>query len=139
WDGMCESAVKVSRGALGASITLMLLLAHAASAQEPPMPEHHHMDAPPQGWAWSTDAAIFAGFNYQERKFTDFSAWESQNWFMLAGERPAGRGTLSVDGMLSLEPFTFEKRGSPQVFQTGEVYHGGPNIDRQHPHDLIMG
>jgi hypothetical protein len=41
--------------------------------------------------------------------------------------------------MVSLEPFTLKKLGSPQVFQTGEAYHGAPLIDYQHPHDLLMG
>ena len=35
----------------------------------------------------------FFGFNYQQRKFADFSAWESQNWFMVSGERPLANGT----------------------------------------------
>jgi hypothetical protein len=126
--------------ALLAALALSTLAA-TARAQEPAAPDHQHMtmtDAPP-GWTWMTDGSIFFGYNDQERKFTDFSTWESQNWGMLAGQHPLGRGTFSFDVMMSLEPFTFNKIGSPQVFQTGEVYHGGPIIDRQHPHDLIMG
>lgn len=119
---------------------LTLLAAGPARAQDQAMPEHHHMaEAAAPAWTWTTDGSVFVGYNYQQRKFTDFSAWESQNWFMLAGQRPLGRGTFSFDGMLSLEPFTLDKLGSPQVFQTGETYHGGPIIDRQHPHDLVMG
>ena len=107
------------------------------------MPDHQHMDmkmdAAAPAWTWTTDGSIFFGYNYQQRKFTDFSAWESQNWFMLAGQHPLGPGTFAFDAMLSLEPFTLDKIGSPQVFQTGETYHGGPIIDRQHPHDLDHG
>ncbi len=40
--------------------------------------------------------------------------------------------------MFSLEPFTLQDIGSPQVFQTGETFEGAPLIDYQHPHDLIM-
>ena len=40
--------------------------------------------------------------------------------------------------MFSFEPFTLRDIGSPQVFQTGETFHGAPLIDYQHPHDLIM-
>ena len=29
--------------------------------------------------------------------------------------------------------------GSPQVFQTGEMFRDAPLIDYQHPHDLVMG
>jgi hypothetical protein len=40
--------------------------------------------------------------------------------------------------MFSLEPFTLQDLGSPQVFQTGETFQGAPLIDYQHPHDLVM-
>jgi hypothetical protein len=40
--------------------------------------------------------------------------------------------------MNSLEPWTYEKRGSPELFQTGESYRGRPLVDRQHPHDFFM-
>jgi hypothetical protein len=90
------------------------------------------------GWSWMPDANIFFGYNYQQREFTDQSAWESQNWFMLYGTRTLGPGQLQIEGMLSLEPFTMRGIGSPQLFQTGESYQGGPLIDRQHPHDLFM-
>src|SRR5579862_5191488 len=42
----------------------------------------------PQTWLWTTDGTAFFGYNYQQRKFTDFTSWESQNWFMLMGQRP---------------------------------------------------
>jgi hypothetical protein len=90
-------------------------------------------------WTWDASARVFFGYNYQLRKFTDFAAWESQNWLMGAGERPLEGGTLRLSSMLSLEPFTLEEIGSPQVFQTGEAFHGAPLIDYQHPHDLLMG
>ncbi len=90
------------------------------------------------GWNWTTDLSAFFGFNYQRRKFTDFQEWESQNWFMGAGTRQTRRGTVTVASMLSLEPFTIQDLGSPQVFQTGEVFERAPLIDYQHPHDLLM-
>jgi hypothetical protein len=40
--------------------------------------------------------------------------------------------------MNSLEPATFAKRGSLELFQTGESYRGQPLVDRQHPHDFFM-
>jgi len=92
-----------------------------------------------KGWTLTSDAQVFFGYNYQHRKFTDFSAWESQNWFMLTAEHPIGAGRLMLRGMASLEPFTLKALGSPQVFQTGETYRSAPLIDYQHPHDLIMG
>jgi hypothetical protein len=63
---------------------------------------------------------------------------ESSNWTMVHVGRSIGRGRLSLMLMNSLEPWTFEKRGSPELFQTGESYGGRPLVDRQHPHDLFM-
>jgi hypothetical protein len=98
----------------------------------------HEEPALQAGWTWIIDANVFAGYNYQRRRYTDFTAWESQNWGMLAGRRPLGPGQLSVHGMVSLEPFTIRNLGSPQVFQTGETYENFPLVDYQHPHDLVM-
>jgi hypothetical protein len=64
--------------------------------------------------------------------------FESQNWFMPMAYRRVGAGTLQLRAMLSLEPLTFSGIGSPQLFQTGEVYKGRPIVDAQHPHDLFM-
>lgn len=139
-NASCSSC---SSGAIATLVTMVVAMlgAGSARAQDPAMPGHQHMvmEGATPAWTWTTDGSIFFGYNYQQRTFTDFSAWESQNWFMLAGQRTLGPGTFSFDGMLSLEPFTVNTIGSPQVFQTGETYHGGPIIDRQHPHDLIMG
>jgi len=64
--------------------------------------------------------------------------FESANWFMPEAIRRVGPGTLDFRGMLSFEPFTFAKGGSPLLFQTGETYKDQPLIDRQHPHDFVM-
>jgi hypothetical protein len=102
-----------------------------------------HDTAPAQpaatAWEWSWDANAFAGWNYQRRKFRDFSTLESQNWLMGAGERELADGRLALRAMLSFEPFTLQRIGSPQVFQTGETYEQAPLVDYQHPHDLFMG
>jgi hypothetical protein len=102
------------------------------------MPGMQHDAAQTAGWQWTDDANAFVGFNDQERKFTDFRAWESQNWMMLEGTHRLDRGTFRLITMASLEPFTLHKIGSPQVFQTGETFHGAPLTDYQHPHDLFM-
>jgi len=114
------------------------------------------------GWIWTTDANVFAGYNYQQRLFADFAAIESQNWGMLSATRQAGPGKLTLTGMLSLEPLTIgylvdagdggmtrvdavsptgehvRFGGSPQLFQTGESWQTVPFINIQHPHDLFM-
>ena len=58
---------------------------------------------------------------------------------MAAGRRQGTLDAVTVAAMFSLEPWTIQRIGSPQVFQTGETYRGAPLIDYQHPHDLFMG
>src|SRR5262245_28925898 len=131
---------------------VMCAMATTASAQDDPS-DHHHDDQPDHHsasatadehgmsmstWTWATDANVFVGYNYQERHFADFSAWESQNWFMGSGAHAIGRGRLTFASMLSLEPFTMHAHGSPQLFQTGESYQRTPLLNYQHPHDLVM-
>jgi hypothetical protein len=126
------------------AIALVLCtLATTASAQDDPSDHHddqpeHHQDASIATWTWATDANVFVGYNYQERHFADFSAWESQNWFMVSGAHRLGEGRLTFASMLSLEPFTMHAHGSPQLFQTGESYQRMPLLNYQHPHDLVM-
>jgi hypothetical protein len=112
-----------------------LLMASSAAAQDA---THVHQPPAAAAWAWRLDGHVFAGFNYQYRKFRDFNAVESQNWLMLTGSGAAGRGRLGLISMFSLEPLTMGGFGSPQVFQTGETYQGAPLIDSQHPHDVVM-
>jgi hypothetical protein len=66
------------------------------------------------------------------------SSFESGNWNMLHAGRALGPGRISLMMMNSLEPATYPARGSPELFQTGESYHGEPLVDRQHPHDFFM-
>src|SRR4029078_2440780 len=106
-------------------VVLMLIAAPGTTlAQEAPPPEHQHPGSSPEplqnAWSWAGDANVICGYNYQNRKFTDFSVWESQNWFMLTGQRRVGRGQLTLDGMVSLEAFTMHELGFAQVFSTRE-------------------
>ncbi len=121
--------VKVRR-----SIFLVTLLLMAARADAQPSAE-----GPPSAdaWRWTFTGNAFAGLNYQHRRFRDFTTFESQNWAMGRGERPLGRGQLTLHTMFSLEPFTLKRIGSPQVFQTGETFGNTRLIDYQHPHDLF--
>ena len=101
--------------------------------------EHQHQEPTAATWTWTLDANAFLGRNYQRRLFADYTTWESQNWFMLAADRPGPGGRLNVNAMVSLEAFTMHDRGSPQLFQTGESYQRTPLVNLQHPHDLLMG
>jgi hypothetical protein len=124
-------------GIAARSIVLLTLVVGAAEAQD--HTGHQMPSAATPSWQWTWDSSVFFGFNYQRRRFTDFDAWESQNWFMGHGQRSGERDTFRVHGMTSLEPFTMADIGSPQVFQAGETFGGVPLVDYQHPHDLIMG
>jgi hypothetical protein len=54
------------------------------------------------------------------------------------GLTKAGRGTLLLRGMFSIDALTSGNDGYPLLFQTGETYKELPLVDRQHPHDLWM-
>jgi hypothetical protein len=109
------------------SLAVVLAIPGAGLAQDTPT------------WRWAWDGNIFFGLNRQDRRFVDVTAWESQNWGMLAVDRPV-RSTdrFTVMGMLSVEAFTIDPQGSPQLFQTGESYQQVPLVNYQHPHDLLM-
>src|SRR5436190_21895636 len=98
------STILIPSGVLPVRTPCVLLLvslsAATARAQQPAMPEHQHTMQPSDTtWTWSTDASVFFGFNAQDRKFTDFTEWESENWIMLAGQRALGPGRFSFDAM----------------------------------------
>jgi hypothetical protein len=62
----------------------------------------------------------------------------SESMFMGMAQRMLGSGTLTLRGMVSLDPL-MGKSGYPLLLQTGETADGvKPLIDRQHPHDLFM-
>jgi hypothetical protein len=63
----------------------------------------------------------------------------SPNWFMASTARAAGKGSVMIQWMGSLDPLTVTERRYPLLFQTGETAFGKPIVDGQHPHDLIMG
>jgi hypothetical protein len=131
------SGTRSLRRALSSILLLALPIGAYAQDAAPAQP-HAHAATPAAGWLWGGDTRLFFGFNDQERKFTDFAVWESQNWVMGSGRRSWGATRLELAAMLSFEPFTIEDIGSPQVFQTGETFQNAPLIDYQHPHDLIM-
>lgn len=111
-------------------------LGSGTSWQPASSPSHMvHKDA--GGWLLMLHYNLFAGLNVQggPRGSTTF---ESANWLMGMAYHQLGPGTLQLRGMVSAEPLTFPRGGSPLLFQTGETYKGRPLIDRQHPHDLVM-
>jgi hypothetical protein len=110
-----------------------------AWGQSPTEADHEQMrnHAADRGWQIMLDGALFATFDDQggRRGAREF---ESQNWFMAMGTRRLPRGTLTLSGMVSAEPFTVGSAGYSEIFQEGEAYQGLQVTDRQHPHDLFM-
>src|SRR5881409_1575095 len=122
--------------AVACLVLALLGLGRDASAQEPP---------PAPSWHFLQDGVVFTTFNRQggprelpfgltPRSETDF---RSQNWYMAMATHRLGPGTVTLSGMLSLEPVTVGARGYSELFQVGEAYQGLENIDRQHPHDFF--
>ena len=99
--------------------------------------EHQH-PAPDQDgaasdtkWTWTTDANAFFGYNYQQRKYADFAAWESQNWVMLDASRRIGRGRLTIDVMGSFEPWTIGRLVYAGRDSEGRLIRLPPTADRR--------
>jgi hypothetical protein len=90
-----------------------------------------------RGWHLMAHTNIIVGFNHQGGPRGAGKA-QSQNWLMLMQHHSLGRGAIEFRQMLSAEPLTTPHPGFPELFQTGETYHGQPLVDHQHPHDLFM-
>jgi hypothetical protein len=144
-DGMMEMGpVLMMRGEdmfirLGASKLNLLPMGRMASGTswQPASTQMNMLHKQAGDWLVMFHYNAVVGLNSQggSRGVTKF---ESANWLMPEAIRRVGKGTLDLRGMISFEPFTFAKGGSPLLFQTGETYKGQPLIDRQHPHDFVM-
>jgi len=62
---------------------------------------------------------------------------ESVNLLMLMEQHKVGKGMLLFRQMFSAESLTSPHPGFPEIFQTGETYHGQPLVDHQHPHNVF--
>ena len=80
---------------------------------------------------------VFVMFNDQgsPRGETEVKA---PNWWMGMARHAVGRGTLTLNLMLSLDPATVGAQGYSHIFQVGETFNGDALIDHQHPHDFLM-
>jgi hypothetical protein len=56
---------------------------------------------------------------------------------MLMEQHKLGAGTILVRQMFSAESLTSPHPGFPELFQTGETYHGEALVDHQHPHNVF--
>jgi hypothetical protein len=88
------------------------------------------------GWDLMAHGVIFLDYNQQGGPRGAGKA-ESVNWLMLMEQHPLGRGTILFRQMFSAESLTSPHPGFPELFQTGETYHGRPLVDHQHPHNVF--
>ncbi|HLX36344.1 MAG TPA: hypothetical protein VKR29_01035, partial [Candidatus Binataceae bacterium] len=89
------------------------------------------------GWNMMGGGLAFGGYDYQGSRRGGGQVF-STNYAMLMAERPLLGGEFGARLMMSAEEFTDGGRGYPLLLQSGEEFHGVPNHDRQHPHDLFM-
>ena len=80
--------------------------------------------------------AIFADYNQQGGSRGEGKS-ESVNVGMTIEQHVLGRGTILLRQMFSAESLTSPHPGFPELFQTGETYHGEPLVDHQHPHNVF--
>lgn len=79
---------------------------------------------------------VFLTYNQQGGPRGEGKA-ESVNYAMLMQQHQVGAGTLLFREMFSAESLTSPHPGFPELFQTGETYHGQPLVDHQHPHNVF--
>ena len=88
------------------------------------------------GWQWMAHGVIFADYNQQGGPRGEGKG-ESVNWGMLMEQHRLGGGTILFRQMFSAESLTSPHPGFPELFQTGETYHGEALVDHQHPHNVF--
>jgi hypothetical protein len=112
------------------------LHAGAGTAWEPAsVPAHLWMTSREQ-WDLMAHGVVFLTYNQQGGPRGAGKA-ESVNWLMVMEQHKVGKGTLLLRQMFSAESLTAPHPGFPEIFQTGETYHGVPLVDHQHPHNVF--
>ncbi len=89
------------------------------------------------GWELMAHGVIFADYNQQGGPRGGGAKAESVNWGMLMEQHELGGGTILLRQMFSAESLTSPHPGFPELFQTGETYHGVGLVDHQHPHNVF--
>ena len=112
--------------------------AHAASgtAWQPAATPGHLWMKSLKMWDVMAHGVIFANYNEQGGPRGEGKA-ESVNWLMLMEQHALAGGIVMFREMFSAESLTSPHPGFPELFQTGETYHGQPLIDHQHPHNVF--
>ena len=133
----------------GTSMAGMEMSAATANGSQLPSPHAgsgtgwQPASVPANGWMWMrggwdvmAHGLIFADYNQQGGPRGAGKA-ESVNWGMLMEQHKLGAGTILFRQMFSAESLTSPHPGFPELFQTGETYHGEPLVDHQHPHNVF--
>ena len=89
------------------------------------------------GWELMAHGVIFVDYNQQGGPRGGGAKAESVNWGMLMEQHKLGNGTILFQQMFSAESLTSPHPGFPELFQTGETYHGEALVDHQHPHNVF--
>lgn len=87
-------------------------------------------------WDVMAHGVVFLDYNQQGGSRGEGKA-ESVNWLMLMEQHKLGQGSILFREMFSAESLTAPHPGFPELFQTGETYHGQPLVDHQHPHNVF--
>lgn len=87
-------------------------------------------------WDLMAHGVVFVDYNQQGGPRGEGKA-ESVNWLMLMEQHTLGHGSILFREMFSAESLTAPHPGFPELFQTGETYHGQPLVDHQHPHNVF--
>ena len=88
------------------------------------------------GWDVMAHGTAFLTYNQQGGPRGVGKA-EAANYLMTMEQDSLGPGTLLLRQMFSAEALTSPHPGFPELFQTGETYHGQPLVDHQHPHNVF--
>jgi hypothetical protein len=120
-------------------VALQISSPHAGSGTgwEPVSVPAHEWMLMRGGWELMAHGQIFIDYNQQGGPRGGGAKAESVNVGMLMEQHPLGRGTILFREMFSAESLTSPHPGFPELFQTGETYHGAALIDHQHPHNVF--
>src|ERR1700729_3137926 len=88
------------------------------------------------GWEFMFHGTVSITYNQQGGPRGEGKA-ESTNYLMTMQQHRLGSGTLLFRQMFSAESLTSPHPGFPELFQTGETYHGEPLVNHQHPRNVF--
>jgi hypothetical protein len=133
-----DSSMSGMQMPMASHVSMQLPSPHAGSgtAWEPASVPQHAWMVMHGGWELMAHGALFTDYNQQGGPRGEGKA-ESVNVGMLMEQHKLRGGTILLRQMFSAESLTSPHPGFPELFQTGETYHGEPLVDHQHPHNVF--